>query len=292
MSAIARAFETARSRKSRIVLPEIFEKRMSEAAHRIREEGIAEPLEPGEITSAQVEAIMSVRGAKEGLARRMLQRPLIRAAAMVSAGEADGLVAGIENPTRRVVEAASLAIGTAPSIQVPSSFFLMTMPDGSEFIFADCALNVAPEAAQLAGIAVASARSAESLLGRAVVAMLSFSTLTSGAGASVDRVKEATELAVESGVAAIGPIQADAALNPEIAKIKQVGGDRPNVLVFPDLDSGNIGYKLVRELAGARAVGPFLQGFNKPVCDLSRGASTADIVAAVAVTSALGSEFA
>ncbi|MDE0110914.1 MAG: phosphate acyltransferase [Albidovulum sp.] len=289
MTAIDRALEKARALASRIVLPEISEERMSKAARRIRAEGIAEPLELADVTPAQVAAVRSVRGAKEALVRRMLQRPLIRAAAMVAAEEADGLVAGVENPTRRVVEAASIAIGTAPSIEIPSSFFLMAIPDGSEFLFADCALNVAPDAAQLAGIATASARSAEILLGRASIAMLSFSTLTSGAGASVDRVKEATELAEKRGLSAVGPIQADAALNPEIAKIKGVGDERPNVLIFPDLDAGNIGYKLVQELAGARAIGPFLQGFNKPVCDLSRGASVDDIIAAVAVTVALGS---
>ena len=158
----------------------------------------------------------------------------------------------------------------------------MLMPDGRTLVFADCAVNLAPDAEGLAAIARASERTAQSLLGEARVALLSFSTGTSGAGDSVDRVRRAAEM---TGFA--GPVQADAALNPAIAAKKGLGTGDANVLVFPDLDSGNIGYKLVQELAGAQALGPILQGFRRPVCDLSRGATVDDIVAATAVTLAL-----
>jgi len=202
---------------------------------------------------------------------------------MVAAGEADAMVAGADSPTKKVIEAASIAIGLQEGVKTPSSFFLMLMPDGRELVFADCAVNVAPDAAQLADIARASAGSAEALLGEARVAMLSFSTGTSGTGASVDLVRDACEI---SGFA--GPVQADAALNPLIGSKKGYDGGAANVLIFPTLDAGNIAYKLVQELGGAQALGPFLQGFRKPVCDLSRGASVADIVSATIVTVAMG----
>jgi phosphate acetyltransferase len=198
------------------------------------------------------------------------------------------MVAGAVAPTRRVIEAASLAIGLADGIAAPSSFFLMAFPDGREMVFADCAVTVDPDAEALAGIALASAASAEALLGTARVALLSYSTGTSGTGPSVDKVAGAMRLLGARGMAAEGPIQADAALNPGIAARKGAGAGDANVLVFPSLDAGNIAYKLAQELAGAQAVGPFLQGFRKPVCDLSRGATVDDIVAATVVTLALG----
>jgi len=202
---------------------------------------------------------------------------------MVAAGQADVMVAGAISATRRVIEAASLAIGMRDGVRVPSSFFLMVFPDGRELVFADCAVNVAPDAAALADIARASATSGAALLGEARVAMLSFSTGTSGSGASVDLVAQA--VAMLDNV--VGPVQADAALNVAIASAKGISGGDANVLIFPSLDAGNIAYKLAQELAGAQAVGPFLQGFAKPVCDLSRGASVEDIVAATVVTAAL-----
>jgi phosphate acetyltransferase len=225
---------------------------------------------------------MAARGLKEALARRMLQKPLIRAAAMVAAGEADAMVAGADSPTRRVIEAAGIAIGLAPGVALPSSFFLMIFPDGREMIFADCAVNVAPSAEELAAIALASRSTGEALLGAARVALLSYSTGTSGAGESVDRVRAAAE-----ATGSPGPVQADAALSPRVAALKGGGAGDANVLVFPSLDAGNIGYKLAQELAGARAIGPFLQGFARPVCDLSRGATVDDIVEATTIAVAL-----
>jgi len=194
------------------------------------------------------------------------------------------MIAGADVPTRRVIEAASIAIGMAEGVRTVSSFFLMLFPDGREMIFADCAVNVDSDAEALADIARATAFSAQALLGEARVALLSFSTGTSGSGPSVDKVRIAAEA---TGFA--GPVQADAALNAAIAAKKGApGAGEANVLIFPSLDAGNIAYKLAQELAGAQAVGPFLQGFARPVCDLSRGASVEDIIAATAVTIAIG----
>ncbi len=283
MSGLEKLVDRAKARRARVVLPELDTPRVAEAAARMTADGLCQPIPLAEIDDAQVAALVATRGMKEALARRMLAKPLFRAAAMVAAGQADAMVAGAEAPTRRVIEAAAMAIGMADGVATPSSFFLMRFPDGNDKIFADCAVNVAPDPAQLADIARASAASCEALIGPAKVALLSFSTGTSGSGPSVDIVREAAEL---SGF--VGPIQADAALNPVIATTKGLGDGDANVLVFPTLDAGNIAYKLCQELAGAQALGPFLQGFARPVCDLSRGASVDDIVAATAVTIAMG----
>jgi len=287
MTLLERLQERARARPVRVVLPEMEEARVARAVARLKSEGLAEPVALAEPDAAQLAALLACRPMKEALAWRMLQKPMIRAAAMVAAGQAEALVAGAATPTRRVIEAAALAIGPAPGIATPSSFFLMLWPDGRQMLFADCALNVAPDGAMLADIAQASAASAQALLGRAEVAMLSYSTGSSGSGESVVRVRKASALLAERGVAALGPVQADAVLNRAIAEKKGVAGGSANVLIFPSLDAGNIAYKLVQELAGAQAVGPFLQGFRRPVCDLSRGATVEDIVAAVVVAGAL-----
>lgn len=282
MTVIDRTFDRAKARRARVVFPEMQEPRVAEACSKLRAEGLAEPVGLIDPTDAMTAALVEGRGVKEGVARRMLAKPLYRAAAMVAAGEAEAMVAGADAPTRRVIEAASIGIGLAEGVTLPSSFFLMLLPDGREMIFADCAVNVAPDADGLAAIARASAISAEALLGSAQVALLSFSTGTSGAGDSVERVRRAAEI-----TGFTGPIQADAALNASIAAKKGLGAGDANTLVFPDLDSGNIAYKLMQELAGAQALGPILQGFRKPVCDLSRGTTVDDIVAATAVTLAL-----
>lgn len=285
------AYEKARMRQARVVVPEAEDERILAASERIAREGLARIVwipdtPPGE---DEIAALRATRPkASEGTVRRMLERPLFRAGAMVASGQADAMLAGAANPTRRVIEAASMTIGPSTPDAIPSSFFLMLLPDGRAFVFADCGLNVAPDAGELAQIAIASARSAEALFGQARVAMLSFSTLESGAGESVTRVREATRLARDAGVDAVGPIQADAALNPEIGRKKGLENGVANTLVFPSLDAGNIAYKLVQELAGAQPLGPILQGFRKPVCDLSRGATVDDIVSAIAVTIALG----
>jgi len=275
MSVFDRALAAAAERKARVVFPEWDEPRIAEAAAWLKERGVVEPVSCETPTDRQMAALVDGRGIKEGVAKRMLTRPAFQAAAMVMAGEADAMVAGAATPTKRVLEAASIVIGASEAVATPSSYFLMVFPDGREMIWADCAVNVSPSATELADIARASVATAEALLGEARVALLSFSTGTSGAGDSVDRVR-----AVAEATGFTGPIQADAALNAAIAETKGLGAGDANVLIFPDLNAGNIAYKLAQELAGAQAVGPMLQGFAKPVCDLSRGASPDDIVAA------------
>jgi len=283
MSVLENIFDRAKARAARVVLPEIEDPRIAEAAQQLRAKGLADPIPLSPVSDAMVAGLVERRGLKEAIARRMLAKPLFRAAAMVASGAADAMVAGADSPTKRVIEAASIVIGLRPGVRTPSSFFLMLFPDGRDMIFADCAVNLAPDAGQLADIARASEQSAKALLDRVDMALLSFSTGKSGSGESVDLVAAAAQ---ETGF--LGPIQADAALNPAIAAKKSLGQGQANVLIFPDLNAGNIAYKLAQELAGAQAIGPMLQGFSKPVCDLSRGASVSDIVAATAVTVALG----
>ena len=283
MTVLETSRAAARKRPLRVVFPELGDdERVAEATRILETEGLAHPIGLSDTTPAQMAALVDGRGMKEAIAKRMLNKPLYRAAAMVAAGEADVMVAGADSPTRRVIEAASIAIGLDAGVHMPSSFFLMCFPDGRELMFADCAVNVAPNTDELLSIAMASEATAARLLGSSNVVMLSFSTGASGTGDSVDSVREAAEAG-----GYIGPIQADAALNATIAEKKGLGQGDANVLIFPDLNSGNIAYKLCQELAGAQAIGPFLQGFRKPVCDLSRGATVDDIVAGAIITSAM-----
>ena len=283
MSVLENAYTKARARGDRVVFPEMDDPRVAEAMERLKTDGLCEPLPLAKPSQVHVDALVAARGLKEPIARRMISKPLYRAAAMVAAGEADAMVAGADSPTRRVIEAAAIGVGLAEGVKTPSSFFVMVFPNGQELVFADCAVNVSPDGEQLADIARASAASAQALLGSSRVALLSFSTGTSGTGDSVDTIRAAAEATGYSG-----PVQADAALNAAIAAKKGMEPLDANVLVFPSLDAGNIAYKLCQELAGAQALGPFLQGFRKPVCDLSRGAGVDDIVAATAITVALG----
>jgi phosphate acetyltransferase len=323
MQAIARFVSAAQQRQLSVVLPEGHDARIVAAARRLKDEGIADPIvlgradqiaaaadeagcgldglqcfdsrEETDTLATYTEAYVGDRDLDINVARRMVKRPLFYGGMMVAHGVADTMVAGVANATATVIQAGALTVGYAPGIQTVSSFFLMIVPrflgDADRpFIFADCAVNIAPTPEQLADIALASEASAAKLLEEPPrVAMLSFSTQGSAAHDVIDKVTQALAIAKgRSPEAAVdGEFQADTAIVPGVAakKLKHpsnvAGG--ANVLVFPDLNSGNIGYKLTQYLAGAQAIGPFLQGFAKPISDLSRGASVDDIVATTAV---------
>ncbi|KJS18950.1 MAG: phosphate acetyltransferase [Clostridiaceae bacterium BRH_c20a] len=228
-------------------------------------------------------------------AQELTKNPLYYGALMVNKGDVDGMVAGARNTTGDVLRPALQIIKTEKGISSVSGAFIMIVPDcefgeNGVMVFADCAVNPNPTAEQLAEMAYLSAKTAKALVGfEPKVGMLSFSTKGSAQHELVDKVVRAAQIAKEKypDLNVDGELQADAALVPAVGSSKAPGSKvagKVNVLIFPDLQSGNIGYKLVQRLAKAEAVGPVLQGMNKPVNDLSRGCSIEDIVNTVAMT--------
>ncbi len=323
MEFIESIIERAKQTKKTIVLPESDDIRTLQAAGEILSKGIADLIlvgDKGEIekqagdldlskaqivnplTSTKREdyihtfyELRKAKGVTPEQAEKIMADNVFWAVMMVKKGDADGMVSGAAHSTADTVRPALQIIKTAPGVKIASSFFVMAVPDcdyGNQgtFVFADCALNINPTADELSEIAIASAKSFKNMVGaEPKVAMLSFSSYGSGKDELVDKVVEATKLAKDKapGLTLDGELQADAALVPSIGLSKAKGSNvagQANVLVFPDLNCGNIAYKLVQRLGKATAFGPVLQGIAKPVNDLSRGCSAKDIVGVVAIT--------
>ncbi len=326
MGVISRFVEQAKAKAGSVVLPEGTDERIVQAARQIKDDGIADPILLGpadEVQEAAKQAGVSLDGIrvidpktsdklesytavyakaremKPTIAARMVKRALFFGGMMVAQGDADTMVAGVAHATATVIQAGALTVGYAPGIETASSFFLMVIPDFQDqrdkpFIYADCAVNIAPTPAELADIALASHASGEKLLGEpARTALLSFSTQGSASHEHIDKVTSTLAI-VKQRAADLhidGEFQADAAIIPSVGakKVKQPGPvvGNANVLIFPDLNAGNIAYKLTQYMANAQAIGPFLQGFAKPISDLSRGASAQDVVATTAICIAM-----
>lgn len=296
--------QRARQRQKLIILPEKGDARIQAAAKIVEQEKIAKLrlLGKEDLESKKIDDFAQLffelrkhKGITLDEARQTVSIPLYYAGLLVRVGEADGFVAGAAHSTPDVARAAIYCLGVDERIKTVSSCFIMVVPncnlgENGVFVFADCGIVPQPSAEQLAQIAISSSELAQNVFGiRPRVAMLSYSTKGSARGVLVDKVKEATVLAkqMRPDLLIDGELQLDAAIVPEVAKIKDPNGalaGRANVLIFPDLEAGNIGYKLVQRLAKARAIGPLLQGLNKPCSDLSRGALAEDIVDTVAAT--------
>jgi phosphate acetyltransferase len=323
MDLIGGFIEKSKSLKKRIVFPEGLDERIQRSAERLSKEGIAVPVLLGKreeilscagkngIDCSGVEIIQpsvspelprlinlyceNRKNVKASVAERLLKKELIFGGMMLKAGLVDVMIAGAASTTASVIQASALTVGYKEGISTPSSFFIMSLPDGKILFYADCAVNVDPDFKQLAEIGITTAGSFAKIMGQQPkVAFLSFSSKGSASHPLVEKVQKAVSTAKDmsgEGILLDGEFQVDTALVETVAKKKlkepsAVAG-QANVLIFPDLNSGNIAYKLTQYLAGAGAFGPVLQGFAKPVSDLSRGAKSEDIVGIAAITSCL-----
>lgn len=283
-------FQRAAARPKRIVLADVGDDRVHVAAERLRTTGLAHPILVDDLDAARSPGVIAA--AADVGERADLDDPLHVAVLMVRAGEADGCVAGAARPSADVLRAGIHLLGVAAGVSTISSCFFFVLPDGRSMVYGDCGVLPDPDALELASVAISSAQSFAQLSGeRPRVAMLSFSTKGSAEHPRVDKVRDATALAQQQApeLDVDGELQFDAAWLPEIGASKApdstVAGSA-NVFVFPDLDSGNIAYKITERLGGAQAFGPLLQGVDGILHDLSRGCSVDDIVN-VAVIAAL-----
>ena len=309
---IDRLRSAAKREPKRVVFPESLDPRVIDAARQLAEAGLAavsliDP--PPGFSSAHIRVISSAdqelrqrcanqlfenrkgKGLSREAALEAVEDPLIFAALMVRLGVADVAVAGSLSTTASVIRAGLYGIGTAPGRSLVSSFFLMQLTESNCVAFADCGVVPDPNPQQLAEIAVTTAENFKQLSGEtARIAMLSFSTFGSADHPRVNKVREATRLARELAPELLidGELQFDAAFDPEVGRRKApnspVAG-KANVFVFPDLDSGNIGYKIAQRIGLATAIGPLVQGLRKPMMDLSRGCSVQDIIDVAVVAS-------
>ncbi|MDD5019315.1 MAG: phosphate acyltransferase [Candidatus Omnitrophica bacterium] len=304
MDAIALIREKAKKQSKTIVLPEGHDPRVRRAAEFLEKEGIAKVvlLEKGRLDPKKIEEytesyyqLRQHKGISREEAQQTVSQPVFYGALMVRQGLADGFVAGADTTTPDVAKAGLYCLGVDRRIATISSCFIMTVPnssygEGGTFLFADCGIIPDPTTRQMAQIALSTADLGRKVLGiTPKVAMLSYSTKGSATGRFVERIREATAMLHEMAPDLLvdGELQVDAAIVPEVAKHKNPGspiqGDA-NILLFPNLEAGNIAYKLVERLANGRALGPLLMGLVKPCSDLSRGCSWEDVVDCTAVT--------
>lgn len=313
--------QRAKQNKRRIVLPESGDSRILEAAVYADQNNIADivllgnpetitkqlsklQLSVGNIQILNPESnkhsddlaetlyqLRSKRGLSKEQANELSKQPLYFANLMVKAGHADACVAGVQNPTGDVIRAALQVIGTkTPETRLSSFFIMLTESLPTPVLFADCAINISPDAEQLVDIAIQSAQNAKALLGlEPKVALLSFSSNGSAKHEEVDKVRNAVNILNTKypELNVIGDIQFDAAFSNDVLQTKWNGSNfkaPANVFVFPSLEAGNIGYKIAERIGGATAIGPILQGLAKPVNDLSRGADVESIINTIAVT--------